>query len=393
MVKTLSEINCSGRKVLLRCDFNVPVKDSVVGDDTRIREALPTIKELLDGGAAVILMSHLGRPKGAPDPALSLKPVAERLSELLGKKVIFCPETSGEVASRMASELSPGEVMVLENLRFTSKEKENDPGFASELASLGDLFVQDAFGTVHREHASMVGVPSLLESAAGRLLEKEIKYLSRGLEPEHPMVLVLGGAKIETKIGVIEFMLDRADIIIIGGGMAYTLLKEKGHSIGRSLFDAENVETARRIIKKAEEKGVDLVLPVDYIVSDSVDSPRSIDKTQGADIPDELMGVDIGEKTRELFDSKIRQTRTVVLNGPMGVFEISEFSEGTKAVLKSIAGATAAGASTIAGGGDTVAAINGLGFSREDFTHVSTGGGASLKFLEGRELPGIKVLG
>lgn len=392
MLRTIDTLELSGKRVLVRCDFNVPLKGEFIQDDTRITEALPTINELLEKGASVILMSHLGRPKGAHAEEFSLRPVAVRLSELLGKEVLFSSEAVGPEASEKASSLESGDLLLLENLRFYPGEKSNDEEFASQLASLADIFVQDAFGTVHREHASMVGVPSLLPSAAGRLLEKEIKYLSKGLTPEHPMVLVLGGAKLETKIGVIDFMIDKADIIIIGGGMAYTILKAQGYTIGLSLFDETQMDTAYSILKKAEENNVEIVLPVDYIISDAVDNPDRIEKTQGADIPDDMMGVDIGEKTRLLFAEKIALAKTIVINGPMGIFEIEEFSGGTRAVIKAIAEATAKGASSIAGGGDTVSAINNFGYSRESFTHISTGGGASLKFLEGKELPGIKVL-
>ncbi len=338
------------------------------------------------------MISHLGRPKATPNPKYSIKPVADRLSELLGLEVEFSSVAVGNEAKQKASALKPGEVLLLENLRFYPGEQENDSVFAGELASLADVFVQDAFGTVHRQHASIVGLPPLLPSAAGRLLEKEIKYLTKGLTPDHPMVLVLGGAKLETKIGVIEFMLDKADVIIIGGGMAYTILKAQGHSIGLSLFDESQMDTAYSILDKSKENNVELVLPIDYIISDSVDNATKIEKTQGPDIPDHMMGADIGPKTRELFASKIAGAATVVINGPMGVFEVEEFEGGTRAVIEAIAKATAAGASSIAGGGDTVSAINNFGFSRENFTHISTGGGASLMFLEGKELPGISVL-
>jgi len=392
MVKKLEELQVNGKKVLVRCDFNVPLKNSVIQDDTRIREALPTIKSLLNKNAAVILMSHLGRPNGTVVPELSLKPVAVRLSELLDTDVKFCPETIGSQARQMADNLKPGELMLLENLRFNSGEKENDEEFAEAIASLGDAFVQDAFGTVHRKHASICGVPGILPSAAGKLLQKEIDYLSKGLNPEHPMAVCLGGAKLETKIPVIKNMIDRADAILVGGGMAYTLLKAAGRKIGNSLLDEENLKTAEDILSQAQEKKVDLEIPEDHIITDSIEQPKKIEKTDGADIPEGMIGVDIGEKTLNKYKEKILSARTIVLNGPMGVFEEDKFAAGTRGVLEAIVEATEKGASSIAGGGDTVSAIKNLGFSIESFTHVSTGGGASLKFLEGAKLPGIEVL-
>ncbi|MEA3506935.1 MAG: phosphoglycerate kinase [Elusimicrobiota bacterium] len=392
MPKYLDELNSSGKKVLLRCDFNVPLKGGQIDDDTRIREALPTIKELLDGGAAIILMSHLGRPKGEVVKELSLSVVAERLGELLGRDIKFCPEITGDIARQMASELKEGQVLLLENLRFDPGEKSNSPELAKELAGYADIFVQDAFGTAHREHASMVGVPTQLPSYAGRLLQKEIDYLSKALEPEHPFVVCLGGAKLETKIPVIENMMGRADIILIGGGMAYTLMKAEGREIGKSLFDRANLEVAENILKKAEKSSTSIELPVDHVIADDFDNPQKIENTDDAEIPEDMMALDIGKKTGKLYRDKISGVKTLVFNGPMGVFEKEEFFKGTAAVIKAIIEATEAGAVSIVGGGDTVSAITRLGFSKEKFTHVSTGGGASLKFLEGKELPGIKVL-
>ncbi|MFH1415559.1 MAG: phosphoglycerate kinase [Elusimicrobiota bacterium] len=391
MLKTIENLEVAGKKVLVRCDFNVPLKDGVIQDDTRITEALPTIKKLLKKGAAVILVSHLGRPEGKRVDEYSLRPVADRLSELLGISVWFAEEVLGDETSRLASSLEPGDVLLLENLRFYPGEKNNDSEFAKSLASLADLFVQDAFGTVHREHASMVGVAELLPSAAGMLLEKEIKYLSMGLDPEHPLVVCLGGAKLETKIPVIEKMLEKADIILIGGGMAYTLLKAGGKEIGKSLLDENNISTAQMILSKAREYNVDLDMPTDHVAAASLDDPNSVEITE-VDIPKDLMGVDIGLETRERYAKKIQGARTIVINGPMGVFEVENFSKGTKSVLQAIVEATSNGASSIAGGGDTVSAIKNLGIDTKGFTHISTGGGASLKFLEGKELPGIKVL-
>lgn len=392
MIKTLNDLSVEGKKVLVRCDFNVPLKQGIIKDDTRIGEAIPTITELLGQGAAVILMSHLGRPDGTRVQDLSLKPVADRLSELLDRDVKFSEDAVGEKALRMSEVLNAGDVLLLENLRFYPGEEENDLEFARSLSGLADVFVQDAFGTVHRKHASMVGVPEILPSGAGKLLQKEIKFLTMGLEPEHPYVVCLGGAKLETKIPIIENMLDKADTILIGGGMAYTLLKAKGISIGKSLLDEENLSTAENILRKAEEKSIDLDIPSDHIASDSLENPGKIEKIAGSDIPDDLIGVDIGQDTQERYARKILAARTIVLNGPMGVFEVEEFAEGTRRILGAIVDATKKGASSIAGGGDTVSAIKNLGFNKEDFTHVSTGGGASLKFLEGNELPGIKVL-
>ena len=392
MIKSIESLPVEGKNVLVRCDFNVPLKDGKITDDTRITEALPTIKALLEKGSAVILMSHLGRPGGKVSAELSLKPVAERLNELLDSEVRFCPEAAGEVARRMASDLKPGAVLLLENLRFYPGEKANDEEFAENLASLADFFVQDAFGTVHREHASMTGVPRRLESAAGRLLEKEIKFLSMALQPEKPLAVCLGGAKIETKLGLIENMLDRADCVLIGGAMAYTLLKQAGVRIGNSLYDENEMKTAENILRKAKEKPLDFILPSDHIEADDIESPGKIENTPDENINTGMAGVDIGSKTAKVFRENILNAKTIVLNGPMGIFEKEEFAKGTEMVLRAIAEATKAGASSILGGGDTVSALKSLNFSKEDFTHVSTGGGASLKFLEGKELPGIKAL-
>ncbi len=392
MLRTLNDINPEGKRVLIRCDFNVPLKEGEIADDTRIKKALPTINELLEKGASVILMSHLGRPGGEKKAEFSLRPVSERLGELLEKDVKFCQQNAGPEASRMAQDLKRGEILLLENLRFNPGEKENDPVFAGELASLADCLVQDAFGTIHREHASMTGVPEHIPAYAGRLLEKEIKYLTRGLKPEEPLCVCLGGAKIETKIGVIENMLGKAASLLIGGGMCYTLLKADGRETGKSLLDNGYLQTAGNILAKAKDKDVELLLPVDHVAADSIDNPVKVIKTGGADVPEDLMGVDISERTIDNFRKKILSAKTIVLNGPMGVFENERFASGTKAVLEAVVEATKKGALSIAGGGDTVSAIKALGFKEEDFTHVSTGGGASLKFLEGKTLPGIRVL-
>ncbi len=400
-MKIISDINVKNKKALVRCDFNVPIfvgrevgrdKEGIIRDDTRIVEALPTIRELLKKGAAVILMSHLGRPKGEVKEEFSLNPVAKRISELLGLEVKFSQDTVGETAKRMSSELKSGEVLLLENLRFSSSEEDNDPVFSEALAELADIFIQDAFGTVHRKHSSMVGVPSILPSVAGRLLEKEIKYLSMGLDPKSPLVVCLGGAKIETKIGIIKNMMGVADTLLIGGGMAYTLLKVKGYEIGKSLLDENYIDVAEDIIKNVEKSGFNLKLPSDYIVTDDISNPKRIEKTVTSEIPADLMGVDIGEKTILDYTAEIMVAKTIILNGPMGVFEKDEFSNGTRKILEAIVNSTKNGAFSIVGGGDTISAINNFGFNVDDFSHVSTGGGASLKFLEGAELPGIKVL-
>ncbi|MFC2048764.1 phosphoglycerate kinase [Elusimicrobiota bacterium] len=387
----LSDLESTGKKVLVRCDFNVPLKDGIIQDDTRIVGALPTIKKLLDNRAAVILISHLGRPKGQVVPEMSLKPVADRLNELLEAEVKFCEEAIGDKATKMALELAAGEVLVLENLRFYAEEKNNDRKFAESLASLADLFVQDAFGTIHRKHASMCGVPEILVSAAGLLLEKEITFLGKALVPEKPMALILGGAKLETKIPIIENMLDKADILMIGGGMAFTLLKAKGSNIGKSLFDEDNFTRAVAIFQKAEDNNVTLFIPEDHVCASGLEDSEPVVINDNS-IPDDLMGLDIGEKTSNLYKEKILHAKTIVINGPMGVFENPAFSAGTRSVLEAIRESTENGAVSIVGGGDTVSAITNLGFDKASFTHVSTGGGASLKFLEGSELPGLKVL-
>ncbi|MGM0441303.1 MAG: phosphoglycerate kinase [Elusimicrobiota bacterium] len=392
MLKTVKDVNIKGKKVLVRCDFNVPLEKGRITDDNRIKKALPAIKNLLDGGASVILMSHLGRPKGEKVDELSLKPVAGRLGELLNVDVKFNGSTTGSSAKKVASELKPGEVYLLENLRFNSGEKENDPGFARDLADLADLFVQNAFGTAHRKHASMVGVPDYLESVAGELIQKEVDYLSRGLTPDNPFVVCLGGAKIASKIGVIQNMLDKADTILIGGGMTYTLLKAKGVQVGNSLVDEDNIKTAEEILSRAKNSQAELMLPVDQVASDDFDNPQRVENIEGNRIPRDMMGMDIGPQTAKLYEEKLSAAQTVVFNGPMGVFEKDRFTGGTQAVLRGVKKATQSGGTTLLGGGDTVSAVKKFGFSESDFSHVSTGGGASLTFLEGSPLPGIEVL-
>lgn len=392
MIQTIENIDFQNKRAIVRCDFNVPLKDGIIQDDTRIREAIPTIKLLLDKGASIILMSHLGRPKGKRVEEMSLRPVADRLSQLLERDIRFSTETVGEEPLSIAGSMQPGEILLLENLRFYPGEKDNDPGFADALAGLADVFVQDAFGTAHRKHASIVGVAGRLPSVSGKLLQKEIEFLSKGLNPEKPLVVCLGGAKLETKIPIIENMLEKADTILIGGGMAYTLLKAKGIQIGKSLVDEGNIQTAENILKKAENLSTDLLLPVDHVVTDNIEVPGKIEKTENQDIPEDMIGVDIGSKTQSLYKERVMDAKTIVLNGPMGVFELNEFSQGTRELLNAVTDSTSKGASSIAGGGDTVSAIKKLGFEGERFTHISTGGGASLKFLEGNELPGIQIL-
>ncbi|MFW6172124.1 MAG: phosphoglycerate kinase [Elusimicrobiota bacterium] len=392
MIKTINDIDVENKKVLVRCDFNVPIENGVIKDNTRIKKALPTIKKLIERKASVILMSHMGRPKGEIIDELSLRPVSSEISRLINREVKFCAHTIGEEAEKMADSLKSKEVMVVENLRFNTGEKTNDDNFSKSLARLGEVFVQDAFGTVHREHASMVGVTKYLPGVAGELLMEEIKYLSKGLNPEHPFVVCLGGAKIETKIGVILNMLDRADSILIGGGMAYTLLKAKGYEIGKSLLDEDNIGTAKEIFNKSEKNKTEILLPTDHIAADDIKQPSNIKEIDNPEIKGDLIGVDIGEDTQNRYIEKIERAKTVVLNGPMGVFEKKEFASGTKKVFESVSRATKKGASTIVGGGDTVSAIKNLDIDMQSFTHVSTGGGASLKFLEGKDLPGIKAL-
>lgn len=392
MLKTLEDVNVENKKVLVRCDFNVPLEEGEITDDNRIEKALPAIKKLLSEGAAVILMSHLGRPKGEEVESLSLKPVADRLSELLDADVKFNGDITGSLAQKTADKLKPGQVYLLENLRFNSGEKGNDPDYARDLAGLADLFVQNAFGTAHRKHASMVGVPEYLDSVAGELIQKEVEFISRGLTPDKPFVTCLGGAKITSKIGVIQNMLDKADSILIGGGMTYTLLKASGVQVGSSLVDEENIETAKKILKQAEDSPAEIILPVDHVVGDDFENPREIKNIDRKEIPKGMMGMDIGQKSAEVYEEKLSSARTIVFNGPMGVFENDSFVDGTRAVLKGIKKATRSGATSILGGGDTVSAVKKLGFSESDFSHVSTGGGASLTLLEGSPLPGIEVL-
>lgn len=383
--KTVRDVDLKGKRVLMRADFNVPLEDGKITDDTRIRAALPTIKYILDQGASLILMSHLGRPKG-PDPALSLKPVAARLSELLGREVKMAPDCVGDEVKAMAEALKPGEVMLLENTRFHKGESKNDPEFAAQLAALGEIFVNDAFGTAHRSHASNVGVSQHLPAVAGFLIEKEIKFLSKATEnPEHPYVVILGGAKVSDKIGVIENLLGKADTILIGGGMANTFFKAKGLEVGDSLVEDEALELARDLMTRAGGK---LVLPVDVVVADAFDNNANSKVVPVDAVEPGWRILDIGPQTVALFKEKLADAKTVVWNGPMGVFEMPNFAKGTFEIARILADLDAV---TIIGGGDSASAVNQAGVANK-VSHVSTGGGASLEFLEGKVLPGIAAL-
>ena len=387
--KSVEDIDVSGTKVLVRCDFNVPLKDGAITSDKRIVAALPTIKYLLEHGAAVILCSHLGRPKGEFKPEFSLAPVAVRLGELLGKPVIMAKDVVGEDAKAKAAALKPGELLMLENVRFEAGETKNNPDLAKAFASLAEIYVNDAFGSAHRAHASTAGVADYLPAVCGFLIQKEITVMGKALsDPKRPFVAILGGAKVSDKIGVINNLLDKVDTLIVGGGMAYTFAKAQGYSIGDSLCEDDKVELAREMLEKAKAKGVKLLLPVDNRVGDKFDANCSVKVVGSDNIPDGWMGMDIGPETEKLFCEAIKGAGTVVWNGPMGVFEFDKFAGGTLAVAKAVADS---GAVSIIGGGDSAAAVAKLGFG-DKMTHISTGGGASLEFLEGLELPGIAAL-
>ncbi len=394
--KTVDDINVKGQKVLVRCDFNVPLKNGVITDENRIIAALPTIKKLIADGGKVILCSHLGKPKGEPKPELSLAPVAKRLSELLGKEVVFAADANvvGENAKKAVAEMQDGDVVLLENTRYRAEETKNGEAFSAELGSLADIFVNDAFGTAHRAHCSTVGVVSYVkEAVAGYLIGKELKYLGNAVDtPVRPFVTILGGAKVADKLTVIENLLNKADTLIIGGGMAYTFLAAKGYSVGQSLLDTEKIDYCKDMLKKAEEKGVKILLPIDCTIAksfpDPIDGPIEVQVVDADKIPDDYQGLDIGPKTAELFADAVKSAKTVVWNGPMGVFENPTLAKGTIAVAKSLAETDAV---TVIGGGDSAAAVNTLGYG-DKMTHISTGGGASLEFLEGKELPGIAAL-
>ena len=391
--KSVEDIDVAGKRVLCRCDFNVPTKDGKITSDKRIVAALPTIQYLVKHNARVILCSHMGKPKGEVKPELSLQVVADRLSELLGQPVKMAKDVVGESAQALAASLKNGEVMLLENTRFEKGETKNDPELSKKLASMADIFVNDAFGTAHRAHASTAGVADYLPAVCGYLVQKEVSIMGKALaDPERPFVAILGGAKVSDKLNVINNLLEKVDTLIIGGGMAYTFVAAKGYGIGKSLFDAEKVDYCKDMMKKAEEKGVKLLLPIDTVVAadfpNPIDGPVEVKTVPVDQIPADMEGLDIGEKTRELFADAVKNAKTVVWNGPMGVFENPTLAKGTIAVAQALADSDAV---TIVGGGDSAAACEQLGFA-DKITHISTGGGASLEFLEGLELPGIACL-
>lgn len=387
--KSVEDIDVKGKRVLVRCDFNVKMENGVITNDKRIVASLPTIKYLISQGARVILCSHLGRPKGEFKPEFSLKPVAERLGEHLGMEVKMAQDVVGESAQALAAGLKDGEVMLLENVRFHAEETKNDPEFSKKLASLAEIYVNDAFGSAHRAHCSTTGVADYLPAVCGYLIQKELQYIGGALEnPKRPLVAILGGAKVSDKIGVITNLLDKCDKIIIGGGMAYTFFKATGHEVGTSILDEDHVEDAKRMIEMAKEKGVDFLLPVDNIIATAYAEDAEHMRIYSDSIPDGWMGLDIGPVTAELFAKSIKGAGTIIWNGPMGVSEWKNFAGGTISVAKAIAETDAI---SIIGGGDSAAAIEKLGFA-DKMSHISTGGGASLEFLEGKELPGVAAL-
>ncbi len=390
--KTLEDLQVQGKRVLVRCDFNVPMDDNRnITDDRRIRSSLPTIKYLIENKAKVILMSHLGRPKGEPNPKFSLEPVSKRLSELLNTDVVFAQDDKvvSENVQEIVSKMADGDVVLLENTRFRREEEKNEENFAKELASLGDLYINDAFGTSHRAHTSNVGLSNQLPSAVGYLVEKEISVMGKALDnPERPFVAILGGAKVSDKIGVIENLLNKVDSILIGGGMAYTFLKAQGYEIGNSILEEDKVDLANDLLRKAEDKNVKLLLPVDVIVAKEFNNDTEFKTVNIESIPEDMMGMDIGEETINLFSKEIKDAKTVVWNGPMGVFEMENFKKGTDAIAKAMAESNSI---TIVGGGDSASAVEKAGYA-DKMTHISTGGGASLEFLEGKTLPGIGAI-
>lgn len=386
---TIKDIDIKGKKVLVRVDFNVPIIDGKITDDNRIVEAIPTIKYLLENGASVILMSHLGRPDGKFSEEFSLKPVAKRLSELMGMNVVMANDVVGDSAKSLAKDLKAGEVMLLENLRFEAGEEANDEEFTKALASLGEVYVNDAFGTAHRKHASTYGLAKYLPSAIGFLIEKELSIIVDNINnPVRPFVGILGGAKVADKLSIVNALLDKVDTLIIGGGMSYTFQKAQGYSIGNSLLDESKINDTLEMVKKAKEKGVNLLLPVDYVIAKDIKDVASKKMIDTPNIPDGYMGVDIGEKTIKLYTDAIKSAKTVIWNGPMGVFEQEEFAVGTNKVAIAL---TEIDGTTIIGGGDSASAIINMGL-QDKITHISTGGGASLKLFEGKELPGVAVI-
>ena len=391
MKKTIKDVNFEGKRALVRCDFNVPMEDGKITDDGRIRAALPTIKYLVEAKAKVILMSHLGRPKGEPKAEFSLSKVADRLAELAGQPVKFAQSdvVVDDSVRKIASELQNGEIMLLENVRYRKEETDNDLHFAKELSELGDIFVQEAFGTAHRAHASTAGVAEYLPAVSGFLIEKEVKFLGDAVaDPKRPFVAIMGGAKVADKIKVIDNLLEKVDTLIIGGGMSYTFFKAKGYEIGSSILDENGIELAKEIMDKANKLNKDLVLPVDIVVADKFENEANTKTVDAENIPSDMMGLDIGPKSIELFNKKISEAKTVVWNGPVGVFEMENFAKGTRAVADALAESDCI---SIIGGGDSAAAIKKFGLEG-NMTHISTGGGASLELLEGKELPGIAVI-
>ena len=389
VLNTVKDASLKGKKVLIRVDFNCPVKEGKVTDPTRILAALPTIKYILDEGASLIIMTHFGRPKGQKNMDYSLLPVKEKFEELLGKKVTLAPDVIGDEVASLVSTIKPGDVLMLENVRFYPGEEKNDPEFAKTLASYGDVYVNDAFGTAHRAHASTEGVSHYLPSYAGFLIEKEVKYMAPLLEnPEKPFVAIIGGSKVSSKITVLESLVKTCNTIVIGGGMAYTFLSVLGHKIGKSLVEPDYFDTAKNFLKAAEEKGVKVILPVDHVCASEFSESAEAVAVDSVDISDDLMGMDIGAKTVDLIKAELKSAKSVVWNGPMGVFEFAQFAKGTEEVAKALAESDA---TSVVGGGDSVAAINKFGLASK-ISHVSTGGGASLEFLEGKTLPGIKAL-
>ena len=388
--KTVKDIDLKGKKVFVRCDFNVPMDENQnITDNTRIVAALPTIKYLLEQNCKIILASHLGRPKGEVKPEFSLKPVAKELSKQLGKEVIMANDVIGEDAMTKASNLKEGEIMVLENVRFHREETDNDPEFAKKLASMAEIFVNDAFGTAHRAHASTTGIADYIPGVAGFLIEKELKFLGNAINnPERPFVAILGGAKVSDKIGVIDSLLDKVDTLMIGGGMAYTFFKAQGYNVGNSLCEVEKTGLALQTMEKAKAKGVKLLLPIDTKVGKEFKPDTESKTVAWTEIPDEWEGFDIGEKTIEMFKKELQNAKTVIWNGPLGLFEFEQFAIGTNEIAKTLAELDA---TTIIGGGDSAAAVTKAGLA-DKMTHISTGGGASLEFLEGKKLPGIECL-
>ena len=387
--KTVEDIDVKGKKVLVRCDFNVKMEDGVITSDKRIVASLPTINYLLEHGAKLILCSHLGRPKGEFKPEFSLAPVAKRLSELLGKEVKMAKDVVGESAQALAADLKEGEVLLLENVRFHAEETKNDPEFAKKLASLADIYVNDAFGSAHRAHASTTGVADYLPAVCGFLIQKELQYIGGALEnPKRPLVAILGGAKVSDKIGVITNLMEKVDTLIVGGGMAYTFFAALGHSVGTSLLEADKIDLAKEMMDKAAAKGVKFLIPIDNVIGKEYKADTEYATVDSDDIPDGWMGLDIGPKSTELFANAVKDAGTVIWNGPMGVSEWEHFANGTIGVATAIAESNAI---SIIGGGDSAAAIQKLGFA-DKMSHISTGGGASLEFLEGKELPGVAAL-